>query len=306
MKLTRVNEPATGHGVAKFPRAGVIATSARRHWSGLLVEQRSHAAGEIPAFTPSHTEITMVLGGGADACQARVIRRGNGALQDTPARPNTIWLCPAGVSEDCIRITGPLPDVLHMYLSRDQFARVAEEHGVRWSGPEQIRYEAGLNDPLIEGMARTLQKELADESAGGDILASALATGLAVRLMTRYADAPCRLPRGPAALDAARLARVVDYIDANIQYSLNLRTLAGVAALSQFHFIRAFRAATGYAPHEFVIRRRLSRARMLLRKTRLPLAEIALECGFSSQSNFSRAFARESATSPGRYRADNR
>lgn len=300
--MIRHEATAQGHGNAKFPRAGLLASSAQRNWRGVLVEHRSHAAGEIPAFTPTSTEVTMLLGSQSGP-SARVIRRGNGELQDTSARPGAIWLCPAGVFEDRIRLTDALPSVLHLYVPRDALAVAAEEHGISWSGPAQIRYAAGFADPLIEGIGHALHAELLEESAAGSVLAGALAASLAVRLMTTYAGSRRRIAGGPAALDAVRLNRVVEYIEANLHQPLQLESLASIAALSQFHFLRAFKSATSLAPHQFIVERRLNRARVLLRSTRLSLVDVALDCGFASQASFSRAFLRGTGQTPGRYRS---
>lgn len=298
--MARSHTVAEGHGEAKFPNAGVLASSKGRRWEGVLVEQRAHPAGEIPAFAPTQTEITMIL---AANRPARVLRRGNGCFQDTLALPATTWLCPVGVYEDCIRITDELPSVLHMYIPDVQFCSLASEHGLAWSGAQAIRYEAGLQDPLIEQIGRTLLAELLAETSAGAILASSLACSLAARLMSNYADYSRKIPGGPTILNSTRLHRVFDFIDSNLHEDLKLADLAGVAALSQFHFLRAFKAATGIAPYRYLSAKRLERAKILLKDDRHTLADIAIACSFSSQANFSRAFQRSTGLSPGRYRS---
>jgi len=67
-------------------------------------------------------------------------------------------------------------------------------------------------------------------------------------------------------------------------------------------FARAFKAATGSAPHRYLTDRRIGRARALLAEGRLPLAEIAEVCGFSSQPHFTYWFKRLVGTTPGAYR----
>lgn len=299
--MSRVPLPIRGHGDLKFPNAGVLASSNGRGWTGISVEQRSHPAGEIPAFVPSQTEVTMILA--ADR-PSRVLRRGNGSIQDTEAIPAAIWLCPAGIPEDCIRITDPIPNVLHMYVPETQFRIIAREHGVTWSGSQALRYEAGFRDPLIEQIGRALLGELHAESSGSSMVASSLACALAARLMSQHTETVMRLPRGPTMLDAIRLKRVCDFIEGHLGEDLQLVQLASVAALSQFHFLRAFKASTGVAPSRYLAHRRLERAKQLLKERELSLAEIALACSFSSQANFSRAFTRETGISPGRYRRE--
>ena len=103
-------------------------------------------------------------------------------------------------------------------------------------------------------------------------------------------------------LSPVRLARVIDYVDANLHREITLSELAGVAQLSPFHFSRVFKRATGDAPYHFVCMRRLDRASQLLAEGTMPLAELALACGFSSQAHFTAAFSKFRGISPGRFR----
>jgi AraC family transcriptional regulator len=76
-----------------------------------------------------------------------------------------------------------------------------------------------------------------------------------------------------------------------------------VARLSPYHFARQFKAATGLPPHQYVILRRVERARQLLQGGTDPsLAEVALRAGFCDRSQFSRHFKRPVGVTPGRFR----
>ena len=97
--------------------------------------------------------------------------------------------------------------------------------------------------------------------------------------------------------------RVRDYIDAHLDEALTLDELAGVAALSTYHFARMFRVSFGEPPHAWVLARRLAHARALLARSREDLAGVAALCGFGNTSHFSRAFLRATGITPGRYRA---
>jgi AraC family transcriptional regulator len=79
--------------------------------------------------------------------------------------------------------------------------------------------------------------------------------------------------------------------------------MAAVVGLNPYHFARQFKAATGLPPHQYVIARRVERAKQLLQAgTGLPLAEVAADAGFSDQSQFSRHFKRLVGVTPGRFR----
>lgn len=110
------------------------------------------------------------------------------------------------------------------------------------------------------------------------------------------------LPAVRGALDARRIRRVTEYIDARLGENLSIETLAGQASLSLFHFARAFKSATGKTPHRFVIERRIGRAKTLLGESREPIAAVAELCGFASQAHLSRWFKRLVGVTPGSYR----
>lgn len=103
-------------------------------------------------------------------------------------------------------------------------------------------------------------------------------------------------------LSPPKLKRVIDFIDAHLHDNIGLNDLAAAAGLSANHFLRVFKLATGETPYHYLRTRRLERARMLLADDTMPLAELALECGFANQAHFTAAFSRELGISPGRYR----
>lgn len=102
-------------------------------------------------------------------------------------------------------------------------------------------------------------------------------------------------------LDARRLQRVLQYIDAHLGKEIMVEELASAAALSRFHFSRMFKATTGQTPQKFLGQRRLELAKALLAEGR-SITQIAQACGFASESNFGRSFHRATGVTPGRYR----
>jgi AraC family transcriptional regulator len=90
----------------------------------------------------------------------------------------------------------------------------------------------------------------------------------------------------------ARINSVINYIQNHMDEDLSLKTLSSVAAFSPFHFHRIFKAIVGENLNEFVKRIRVEKsADFLINRDDLTITEIALICGFSSSSTFSRAFS---------------
>jgi AraC family transcriptional regulator len=166
-----------------------------------------------------------------------------------------------------------------------------------------LRYEHAFQDPLIAGIAHALASELRTPSGGGGLLAATLSNSLAARLVHNYLSPTEPRQRVPGALDARRLSRVLNYIHDNLEGDLALERLAHVASLSQFHFSRCFKAATGRSPHRYVSDMRLERAKTLLVHSSRSLLDIALALDYSDQANFTRAFRQHVGKTPGEFRS---
>jgi AraC-like DNA-binding protein len=100
-----------------------------------------------------------------------------------------------------------------------------------------------------------------------------------------------------------RVLRARDTIDLSYSEPLDIPRLAGIAHISEAHFIRTFRATFGETPHRYLQRRRVERAMYLLAQTRLDITDICLEVGFTSLGTFSRTFTQIVGESPSSFRA---
>ena len=291
------------HGRIKFPGAELIAASGDRNWSSVYAECRRHPAGELPAFTSSVTEVTYAIRG---APQAKVFRASAGRSQATAVRPGTLWICPQGVYESSIRMTGALPEILHICLPASVFQRLSVDDGMPEVRPEALRYEADPHDPLLTQLAIAIGVELKAETSAGRLLVEGASLGLAARLAHSYGSGDTGSGGGKRrpshGLDPRRLQRVLDFIEENFDTDLSIADLARVACLSQFHFSRAFRIATGLPPHRYLSERRLQHAKALLCSPQQSISAIALACQFSSQASFTRAFTRAVGVPPAKFR----
>jgi len=107
-------------------------------------------------------------------------------------------------------------------------------------------------------------------------------------------------------LSPARTHRICEYINSNLDQNIGLEALAEMAGLSTHHFARAFKQSVGMPPHGYVLQRRIEHAQQMLRKTDLPMSEIALSAGFADQSHLARHFRRITGRSPSAVRWEQR
>jgi AraC-like DNA-binding protein len=107
---------------------------------------------------------------------------------------------------------------------------------------------------------------------------------------------------GPAIPLARHLLRVRDLMDRAFAGPLDVPALARSAHVSEDHFIRSFKAAFGETPHRYLLRRRMERAKALLRAGELSVTDVCFAVGFSSLGSFSTQFRRFVGESPTSYR----
>lgn len=98
-----------------------------------------------------------------------------------------------------------------------------------------------------------------------------------------------------------RLCRARDLLGDVPEASLSIQAIAGEVEISPFHFIRQFHALFGVTPHQFRIRARLDKAKMLLASGHLSVTDVCMEIGFSSLGSFSDLFTRRLGMPPSAY-----
>jgi AraC family transcriptional regulator len=160
----------------------------------------------------------------------------------------------------------------------------------------------GTPDVFVQHLANLLRHA----NHGGQPVSRLRAESIAVAILVHL----CR-DKGAAGLEpssdlgptaSGRLAQVVDYIESNLNNQLSLVALARIAHMSAFHFGRYFRSSTGLTPHQYVMHRRIDRAKQLLRDPRLTIAEVAFDCGFATQAHLTAVFRKLAGSTPKAYR----
>ena len=95
-----------------------------------------------------------------------------------------------------------------------------------------------------------------------------------------------------------RLRQALDYIESNLGQNISLGDIAAVVGLSVSHFKILFRESVGLPAHQYLIRRRVERAKSLLGEGKLSISQIAFETGFAHQSHLARHMRRVLGVSP--------
>ena len=287
------------HGRALRPGNRLISHSQDAGWRALhaaIFEEGPFQATESPVGHPSliyhisrPTEVSRRIDG----------QRGEQAL----IGPRRICITPGESTANWAHRGHPR--ILQMYLRESVFEHAVGEMYGGGAGMAQLVPRFAVTDPLLEQLALAIISALGNGTSEDRLYVETLAQMIAVHLARKHStrSRPRSVPAADA-LSQRRLRHLVDYIEAHLGDDLSIDAMAAELELNPFYLSRVFKAAVGQSLHQYVLDRRVERAKKLLRETGTPIAEIALSAGFSSQSHLSNWFRRRVGVSPAAYREE--
>lgn len=193
-------------------------------------------------------------------------------------------------------------EVMHLYLAHSLIDQASRHLLGSQATPVSFLDISGGRDDLVRVLLEQMRLELVERRDPSSLFVSSLAQALAVHLVRTYHD-PQVVRRHSNALQAYKLRRVIDVMNQHLAETFSLGALADVAQLSEYHFSRLFKQATGLSPSQYFIRLRMERARQLLLHTDRSIIDIGMEVGYSSPSHFSQAFRHKVGITPSAYRS---
>jgi AraC family transcriptional regulator len=167
----------------------------------------------------------------------------------------------------------------------------------------ELQERHGLQDQTMRHLMEILLYEKRRGFESGAFFLDGIAAALASHLIHYYsADAPL-IANSVGGMAPSTLRRCIALLEARLEGDLRLDELAREAGLSTSHFIRSFRESTGKTPYQFLLDRRVQRARTLMRDPRTSLTEVARSSGFANQHHMARIFRCVTGITPRAYRA---
>lgn len=274
-----------------IPRAPLASSGGK--WRGITLEKHSADADYVRNNFAVHSNLLHIFTG-LPVTQQWCF---NGRMYQVQNLSGSMMLAPQGLHAS-VRAVRSRPGV-QWILELDPASHQELLNGKRLDLTPQLN----LRDPQVIRLVQLLQTEVEKASPTGTLFGQTIADSLMLYLAQHYSTAPRGQDQIRGGLPGRRLKRVLEYIEANLSCDIHLEELAESAGLSVFHFAKLFKQSTGASPHQYILQRRLQRAKELLRRPAMSLSEISLDTGFADQSHFTNVFRRFVGVPPSKYRS---
>ena len=280
-----------------FTEQPAIASHSVQVDKGLTIHHRHDLPGELDAIAGfSHHMLTFFL---SENEHQTTHLDGCGKYEGQMDRGD-FYLYPAGVSgftrwqsED---------ETLHFVIEPSFLTGIAVDTGCTNLGSLELSPVLKGNDRTFNNLAQMFFAELDNSDFEDRLYLESLSALLGIHLLRRYCNSVPKIRQYAFGLAPYQLKEAIDYIQAHLDGDLGLESIAAQTNLSRCYFAAQFKQSMGISPHQYVSQQRVEKAKQCLRKlNKLSIADIALECGFSSQSHLTKVFKKHLGTTPRAY-----
>lgn len=283
------------HGIAQWSGNTLLAHSSGRGWKNLYATLATVNSWSGTLAPVQNYCVAFCLNRPA---RLRRVVSGEPDTGTTVVLPRQFLVIPAHQSSQWQREGSS--EMLMLYLHHDMLEQTGSEIFNR--DRVQIAPRLGATDPLLEQLALAVLTTMEHpDPLATNLYVDSLAQALAAQLVRAHSKQLGLVERA-GNCNVPGFRRLRDFIEASLDQDLSLAVLAREASVSVHMLPRVFRQHFGTTPHQYLLGRRLARARALLADTDLPIAEVSLETGFSSQSHFASTFKKCTGITPHTYR----
>jgi len=296
-----VPDTTSAEALHRYAVGKVVAASKGPAWRDVQVTVMSLPPAAEVFTMPAVTEpfIVWTTSGEAETQE----RENDGPWLASRVKKGSMFLTAAGAPYDFrYRTLTPEPyEVVLVLLSVPVFNTALQDVFGANAAHARLRDASGFEDPLLVSLLQRLREEAARPRASR-LFVRGIAHAIAVHLARNYAVLTDAARGDSSSLPGFKLRRVTDWMAEHLAEEFSLGRLAEQAGMSEFHFNRLFKRATGLPPSQYQIKLRIEAARRLLRETKGSVISIANEIGYSNPSHFAQLFRKETGLSPSDYR----
>ncbi len=283
--------------LAQRMKKKLVLSSRQLGWNGILIEQyqtpSTPSSSELPALSDHWLNLPI-------GQPSRLTQKRDDRLHQSIVQKGDTILIPAGQPSYWCRHEGDCSS-LHICIKPELVERAAEAAGIDSKRVTLVNC-FGQQDLQLHQMAMLLFAELNSGGIMGQLYIESLTQVLVIHLLRHYSVVTQTITSENRSLTRIQLQQAIDYIHTYLDRDLSLVEIAEVINISPTYFSTLFKRAIGTSPHQYVIQQRVERAKMMLSKTDLAIADIALQVGFSSQSHLTQQFKRITGMTPKQFR----
>ena len=269
-----------------------IVTSQALDWPGMLVEAGRNDVAAVDDLVGDQHYLSLNL----DSAPLQLEVKQPHGFQQFTVPPQSLWVSPSA-DPITLRLNSTL-NYLRVSIDPLHLGRLISA-SLDDVGPVRLRRTYAVQSPQMAHLMLVLRAEADDRNPGGLATIEAVTTALGNLLVRAAGIEQPRPARVHGGLSSLAKRRVLERIDAGLDARLTIESLAHEVGLSAAHFARAFKQTLGRAPHQYLLERRLERARQLIETTDASLSDIAQRTGFADQAHFTRLFKRAFGATPG-------
>lgn len=266
-----------------------------RDWDGPLVE-RKEIPGDAecgPQFSGMPVVVVPLSGHGK-----RRFRSGS-TIQEFYTAPPNVLIYGDSFERDHGRWTGEAGESITLRLPNAVTTRYCKDDQSSYT------FETKFNndDPVLRSNVIALAEEIQSGFPNGRLYSEGLSIAIVGWLVARHGSKVQRISSSCSGLSSAQQARIEEFIDGHLDQNLEIERIASEVSMSPRLFSRFFSISFGHSPHQYVMQRRIGRAKQLMRaQPKLPILDVALRTGFSSQAHFCFAFHKFCGETPTAWR----
>lgn len=293
--LNPTGVPVPFHDVSDVEAIEIAKTSAEHEWSkihALILKVKPFSSSFEPVDS---LLISMVLKG-----EATGILEVDGLQKGVSLQPGSIIIIQPNTH---INVTlKEAVEIINIYVSSKILNDIIIDFSSSFGSIFKVRSIFNVYDDFIERNIISLKDILYSGGRLSSIEAQYIARVLVARIISKYSTNFSENLNTEAGLSVPLLQRTFDFIDENLHRRIVVDRLAVIAGVGAAQFARLFKRTTNVTLHQYIIKRRVERARDLLIDTDMPIAEIAHDCGFADQVHLTRFFGRLVGKSPASFR----
>jgi AraC family transcriptional regulator len=298
-----VPDATSAQAIDEYVKGTRIAGGEGPAWHDLRLSVLELPPKAEPFFMPATTEplIVWTISGQAIAQE----RENNGPWVSSSLKKGSLYVTAGGAPYEFQwrTLTPERYVVMIVVLSLPLFNEALEDVFGADAKHARLRDVSGFDDPHLGTLLEALREEVGRRTASR-LYVRGLGQALAVHLARNYTALTAESRADTSSLPGFKLRRITDWMREHLAEEFSLGRLAQQAEMSEFHFNRLFKRATGIPPSQYQIKLRMEVARRLLRETSQSVITVANEVGYSNPSHFAQVFRKEAGLSPSHYRRE--